>query len=224
MRTARAWNRQKVHWTFDEAAQVAEHLKRDLGIDRCLFTIGGWTEGGYDCRHPDNLPANAECGGDGALAGGDRADPGPRLRRLPARQLSGHVQRCQSWDPGAIQKHADGSLMAGGRWLGGRAYLVCAPKQVELASRPQNLACHQEAVRTPQRLHRHDLRRRAAAVRRSEAPARPKRRHRLEDQAERRWPARRSASSAASAVASGPCPTATSSRGWSASPGGPITT
>ena len=132
--------RQKVHWTFDEAAQVAEHLKRDLGIDRCLFTIGGWTEGGYDCRHPDNLPANAECGGDGALAGA--------ITRI---QALGYVaslhdnyqdmyRDASSWDPGAIQKHADGSLMAGGRWLGGRAYLVCAPKQVELASRPQNLA------------------------------------------------------------------------------------
>ena len=76
--------RVRVHWTFDEAAQVAEHLKRDLKIDRCLFIIGGWTEGGYDCRHPDNLPANAECGGDQALAGRDPADPGSRLRRLPA--------------------------------------------------------------------------------------------------------------------------------------------
>lgn len=62
----------RVHWTFDEAAQIAEHLKRDLKIDRCLFTIGGWTEWGYDCRHPDNLPANAECGGDQALAGAIR--------------------------------------------------------------------------------------------------------------------------------------------------------
>jgi hypothetical protein len=45
----------------------------------------------------------------------------------------------RSWDPAMIQKHRDGSLMAGGRWLGGRAYLVCSPKQVELAMRPQNL-------------------------------------------------------------------------------------
>ena len=45
----------------------------------------------------------------------------------------------KSWDPALIQKRPDGSLMAGGRWLGGRAYLVCAPKQVELAMRPQNL-------------------------------------------------------------------------------------
>jgi len=27
----------RVNWTFDEAAQVAEHLKRDLKLDRVLF-------------------------------------------------------------------------------------------------------------------------------------------------------------------------------------------
>jgi hypothetical protein len=58
----------RVHWTFNEAAQVAEHLKNDVKIERCFFMVGGWTEGGYDVRHPDNLPANPECGGNEALA------------------------------------------------------------------------------------------------------------------------------------------------------------
>ena len=31
-----------------------------------------------------------------------------------------------------------------GRWLGGRAYMVCAPKQLELAQRPQNLPATHE--------------------------------------------------------------------------------
>ncbi len=129
----------RVHWTFDEAAQVAEHLKHDLKLDRCLFTIGGWTEGGYDCRHPDNLPANSECGGDQALA--------DAIRRI---QDLGYVaclhdnyqdmyKDAKSWDPGFIQKRPDGSLMAGGRWMGGRAYLVCATEEMKLAMRPQNL-------------------------------------------------------------------------------------
>lgn len=129
----------KVHWTFDEAAQIAEHLKRDLGIDRCLFMIGGWTEGGYDCRHPDALPANPECGGNAALADATR-----RIRAL------GYVacfhdnyqdmyRDAKSWDPACLQKRPDGSPMAGGRWLGGRAWLVCAPETVRLARRPQNL-------------------------------------------------------------------------------------
>jgi Domain of unknown function (DUF6259) len=133
-----------VQWTFDEAAKIAEHMKNDLGINRCLFTLGGWTEGGYDCRHPDALPANKECGGNDALA--------DAVRRIKA---LGYVacfhdnyqdmyRDAKSWNPDFIQKKPDGSLMAGGRWLGGRAYLVCAPKTVELAQRPQNLAAVQK--------------------------------------------------------------------------------
>lgn len=129
----------QVHWTFAEAAAIAEHLRKDLGIERCLFILGGWTEGGYDCRHPDNLPANPECGGNDALAAA--------IRRI---QALGYVaclhdnyqdmyRDAKSWNPDLIERRPDGSLIQGGRWLGGRAYMVCAPKQLELAMRPQNL-------------------------------------------------------------------------------------
>jgi hypothetical protein len=134
----------KVHWTFDEAAAVAEHLRKDVGITRSLFILGGWTEGGYDCRHPDNLPANPECGGNEALA----AAIG-RIQRLGyVACLHDNYQDmyrdAKSWSPDFIEKKPDGSLIAGGRWLGGRAYMVCAPKQVELAMRPQNLPAIQK--------------------------------------------------------------------------------
>jgi hypothetical protein len=129
----------KVRWTFDEAAQIAEHLSKDIGIERCLFMIGGWTEGGYDCRHPDNLPANPECGRNEGLV--------EAINRIQALGYVGclhdNVQDmyrdAKSWDPDFIEKRPDGSLITGGRWLGGRAYMVCAPKQLELAKRPQNL-------------------------------------------------------------------------------------
>lgn len=129
----------RVRWTFDEAAAIAEHLHGDLGIERCLFMLGGWTAGGYDCRHPDNLPANPECGGNGALADAVR-----RIQRLGfVASLHDNYQDmyrdAASWNPALIEKKPDGSLVTGGRWLGGRAYMVCAPKQVELAMRPQNL-------------------------------------------------------------------------------------
>jgi hypothetical protein len=129
----------QVHWTFDEAAQVAEHLKKDIGISRCLFTIGGWTEGGYDCRHPDNLPANKECGGNEALAAAIA-----HIQKLGyVASLHDNYQDmyrdAKSWNPDFISKRPDGSLVQGGRWLGGRAYIVCAQKQVELAMRPQNM-------------------------------------------------------------------------------------
>jgi len=129
----------RIRWTFDEAARIAEHLRNDLQIDRCLFMIGGWTEGGYDVRHPDNLPANPECGGNEALA-----DAVERIQKLDyVGCLHDNVQDmyrdARSWDPNFIEKRADGSPIVGGRWNGGRAYMVCAPKQLELAQRVQNL-------------------------------------------------------------------------------------
>ena len=134
----------RVRWTFDEAARIAEHLHGDLEIGRCFFMMGGWTEGGYDCRHPDNLPANSECGGNEALADAVR-----RIQKLNyVACLHDNVQDmyrdAKSWDPNFIEKRPDGSLITAGRWLGGRAYMVCAPKQLELARRPQNLPATHE--------------------------------------------------------------------------------
>jgi len=129
----------KVRWTFDEAARVAEHIRRDLGIERCLFTLGGWTEGGYDCRHPDNLPANPECGGDKALADAIRRIQSLGYLASLHDNYQDMYRDARSWDPAYIEKRPDGTLIQGGRWLGGRAYMVCAPRQLELAQRPQNL-------------------------------------------------------------------------------------
>ena len=128
-----------VHWTFDEAARIAEHLKQEVGLDRALFMMGGWTEGGYDCRHPDNLPANSECGGNEGLADAVR-----RIQDLGyVGCLHDNVQDmyadAKSFDLSCIEKDASGKPLQGGRWLGGRAWMVCAPKQLELAQRPENL-------------------------------------------------------------------------------------
>jgi hypothetical protein len=128
-----------VRWTFDEAAKIAEHLHKDLGISRCLFILGGWTEGGYDCRHPDNLPANPECGGNDALANAIRRIQGLGYVACLHDNYQDMYHDAKSWNPDMVEKRPDGSLIKGGRWLGGRAYMVCAPKQVELAMRPQNM-------------------------------------------------------------------------------------
>lgn len=131
--------RVRVNWTFDEAAQIAEHLHRDLQLKRVLFLLGGWIHRGYDNQHPDILPAAPECGGNDALA-----DCARRVMSL------GYVfglhdnyqdiyRDSPSWDESLIMKAPDGSLVKGGHWAGGRAYLTCSRQALGLAQRPQNL-------------------------------------------------------------------------------------
>ena len=129
----------KVNWTFDEAAQVAEHLKKDLKLDRVLFTMGGWTRRGYDNQHPDILPASPECGGNEGLAESSR-----RVRNLGYLvclhdNYQDIYRDSPSWNEDLIMRKADGSLVKGGVWWGGQAYLTCSKQALGLAQRPQNL-------------------------------------------------------------------------------------
>ena len=126
---------ESVNWTFPETAAIAEHLKRDLKIDRVLFMIGGWIRRGYDNQHPDILPAAPECGGSEALV-----DCARRVRALD--YLFGLHDNYQdiyrdapSWDEETIMKTRDGSLVQGGNWGGGQAWLTCAKMALELAKR-----------------------------------------------------------------------------------------
>jgi len=129
----------RVNWTFDQAAQVAEHLKRDLRLDRVLFIMGGWIRRGYDNQHPDVLPAAPECGGSEAFAAACK-----RIRSL-GYLLSLHdnyqdmYRDSPSWDEAYLMRRPDGSLAKGGRWAGGRAYLTCSKMALDLARRPRNL-------------------------------------------------------------------------------------
>jgi hypothetical protein len=129
----------RVNWTFDEAAQIAEHLKHDLQLDKVLFILGGWIHRGYDNQHPDILPTAPECGGDAAFTAA--------CRRIRAQGylLSLHdnyqdiYRDSPSWNENLVSKNADGKLTVGGKWAGGRAYITCSQKALELAKRPQNL-------------------------------------------------------------------------------------
>ncbi len=129
----------RVNWTFAESAQVAAHLKNDLQLNRVLFIMGGWIHRGYDNQHPDILPSAPECGGDTAFA-----EACQHIRSL-GYLLCLHdnyqdiYRDSPSWDEGLIQKTADSKLTVGGKWAGGRAYITCAQKALDLARRPQNL-------------------------------------------------------------------------------------
>jgi hypothetical protein len=128
-----------VNWTFDEAAQVAEHVHDDLKMEKVLFGLGGWTRRGYDNQHPDIMPAAAEVGGDAGFA-----DCARRVMKLgylfsPHDNYQDIYRDSPSWSEDFIMKTADGKLVKGGVWDGGRAYITCSRQAVELARRPQNL-------------------------------------------------------------------------------------
>jgi hypothetical protein len=129
----------RVNWTFDESAQVAEHLKRDLKLDKVLFIMGGWIHRGYDNQHPDILPTAPECGGDAAFS-----DCARRVRNLGYLfclhdNYQDIYRDSPSWDEKLIMKTPDGKLARGGHWAGGTAYLTCSQMALDLAKRPQNL-------------------------------------------------------------------------------------
>jgi len=135
-----------VNWTFKEAAQVAEHLKHDLKLDKVLFIMGGWIHRGYDNQHPDILPSAPECGGDA-----DMVECSKRVQAL-GYTLSLHdnyqdiYRDSPSWDEDLIMKTPDGGLKKGGHWNGGVAFLTCSKEAVKLAQRPQNLPAVKEII------------------------------------------------------------------------------
>lgn len=134
-------SQEKLHlgYTFEEAAKVAEHLRNEVGVDKAMYVLAGWIRRGYDNQHPDILPPAPECGGSDGLA-----DCAKRVHALG--YLFGLHDNYQdmykdapSWDESYIMKNPDGSLVQGGEWTGGLAYLTCSKRALELAQRDQNL-------------------------------------------------------------------------------------
>lgn len=129
----------RVNWTFDEALKIAEHLKEELKLDKILFIMGGWNRRGYDNQHPDILPAAPECGGDRALAESIKGIQKLGYLVCLHDNYQDIYRDSPSWDEGLVMKHPDGSLVKGGVWAGGQAYLICSREALKLARRPQNL-------------------------------------------------------------------------------------
>jgi hypothetical protein len=128
-----------LNWTFDEAAQVAEHLKRDLKLEKVLFTVGGWIHRGYDNQHPDILPTAPECGGDAAFSDCARRVLSLGYLFCLHDNYQDIYRDSPSWNERFIMKTPDGTLARGGHWAGGLAFLTCSQMALELAKRPQNL-------------------------------------------------------------------------------------
>ncbi len=59
-------------YTFTQVAEIAEHLKHQLGVDKAQLIVKAWTRRGYDMDYPDVFPAAEVCGGNDALADASR--------------------------------------------------------------------------------------------------------------------------------------------------------
>jgi hypothetical protein len=136
----------EVNWTFDEAAQIAEHLRHDLELRDVLFHLGGWTRYGYDCKHPDIMPANPECGGDEGLANCARRVQDCGYLFCLHDNYQDMYRDAPSWGEAWLEREADGTPHLGGIWLGGQAYYTCAREAVKLAQRPENLRLVREVA------------------------------------------------------------------------------
>ena len=125
--------------SFEEAAEIAEHLKEDLHLGRVLFILGGWSTMGYDVQHPDVMPANEECGGnDGLRSCADRVKELGYLFGLHD-NYQDMYRDAPSWDEDYLMRMPDGSLNVGDIWDGGLAFRICSQRALELAGRDRNM-------------------------------------------------------------------------------------
>ena len=126
-----------VGYTLDEVSQIAEHLHNDLGIDKAMMVLAGWVHGGYDNQHPDPLPVAPELGGNEELVKASKRIRDTGFLFGLHDNYQDMYKDAPSWNPDYIAKNRDGSLVQGGNWAGGPCWIVCAEKQVELASRKE---------------------------------------------------------------------------------------
>ena len=126
-----------VGYTLDEVSQIAEHLHNDLGIDKAMMVLAGWVHGGYDNQHPDPLPVAPELGGNEELVKASKRIRDTGFLFGLHDNYQDMYKDAPSWNPDYVAKNRDGSLVQGGNWAGGPCWIVCAEKQVELASRKE---------------------------------------------------------------------------------------
>ena len=126
-----------VGYTLNEVSRIAEHLHDDLGIDKAMMVLAGWVHGGYDNQHPDPLPVAPELGGNEELVKASKRIRDTGFLFGLHDNYQDMYEDAPSWSPDYVAKNRDGSLVAGGNWAGGPCWIVCAEKQVELASRKE---------------------------------------------------------------------------------------
>lgn len=121
--------------TFAEVGEIAQHWKEVLGIDKALFTLGGWIHKGFDNQYPDILPAAPEAGGNDGLAALSEQIKGYGYLFGLHDNYQDMYADAPSFDEKYLMFGADGRPLSGGVWAGGTPYLMAADQAMVFAER-----------------------------------------------------------------------------------------
>ncbi|MDD6210685.1 MAG: DUF5696 domain-containing protein [Bacteroidales bacterium] len=109
-----------VHRTYSELETLIGQLK-DAGLKRGYIKIAGWINRGYDASHPDVWPPEPKLG--------DVSELKKILEQKDGIVTGLHDNNMDMYEtvssfPNGINRLKDGSLMIGGGWAGGQAYIM----------------------------------------------------------------------------------------------------
>ncbi len=121
----------KIRFTYKEAEQLIKNYE-ELGMKKGFIKIAGWINKGYDWSHPDVWPPEPKLGEISELR---------QLMERPGNIITGlHdnymdiYEGLPSWPKGVVRQR-DGSLMTGGFWGGGQAYIMHYAESIKYAKR-----------------------------------------------------------------------------------------
>jgi hypothetical protein len=121
----------KVHFTHQQVREVIRDLP-SIGIRRALINVRGWIPGGYDYSHPDVWPPEPDLGPLGDLK--SLCGTGDPYTVVLHDNYQDIYRQSASW-PKGVDHRADGSLLPGGYWAGGQAYILNSRDSVRYAQR-----------------------------------------------------------------------------------------
>lgn len=124
-----AGDRSRVNNTFKEAIEVIRKIE-SLGMKKGLMKIAGWINRGYDWSHPDVWPPEKDLGS---------IDEFKELMSMEGKSIMGlhdnytdMYENLPRWPKGVIHRK-NGTLMRGGFWAGGQAYIMNYRDSLEYA-------------------------------------------------------------------------------------------
>jgi len=133
----------KVNTTFEQVGEMAGELKA-LGVDKCMFLLGGWNRMGYDREHVDMWPPAEPAGGTKGLARAAKVVKKQGYLFALHDNYDDFYPDAPSFDEKYILRDYDGMLHKGGVWDGGLCYITCPSQREELLNR--NMALVQKRI------------------------------------------------------------------------------